>query len=200
MASMDIIPLYGYLCNVVSTYQMHPLMNKEGTQHLYGWLELMVYHTSSKSEAERSVPVFIYLGMAHHWSGCMASNYMIPLLGCLSNIVSSSLMHSLMVWEGYQHPYGWLELMVMEHHAHQPRQEQEVCQFSLIHAGPSLECCVVSMNVTPLLGCLFNGVSTPHMHPLINCEGCQHMYGWLELMVHPTSSQARARSGPVFIH
>ena len=28
----------------------------------------MVYYTSSKSEAERSVPVFIYLGMAHPWS------------------------------------------------------------------------------------------------------------------------------------
>ena len=58
MASMGVIPLYGYLCNGISTYQMHPLMNKEGTQHLYVWLELMVYHTSHQRQRLKGVCQF----------------------------------------------------------------------------------------------------------------------------------------------
>ena len=64
----------------------------------------------------------------------------------------------------------------------------------------SLECCVVSIGVIPLLGCLRNGVSTTQMHPLIYWEGYQHMYVWLEIVVHDTPLKARMRSVPVFIH
>ena len=83
---------------------------------------------------------------------------------------------------------------------HYPRQRLKVCQFSFIHAGPSLEYCVASMYVTPLLCYLCNSISTSHMHPQIYWEGCQCLHWWLEFMVHHTPSHARARSVPVFIH
>ena len=49
-------------------------------------------------------------------------------------------------------------------------------------------------------GCLYNGETNSQMHPLMDWEGCQHLYGWLELMVHHTPSTAITVSVPVFIH
>ena len=69
-----------------------------------------------------------------------------------------------------------------------------------IHAGPSLECCVASMDGISLLGWLCNGLSTLSMPSLVHKEGSQHMYGWLGLMVHHTTSMAEGESAPVFIH
>ena len=46
-------------------------------------------------------------------------------------------------------------------HNTQPKSRSRKCaSFSSIHAGPSLECCVVSMDVIPLLGWLYNGIPT----------------------------------------
>ena len=52
--------------------------------------------------------------------------------------------------------YDWSSWYITQH----PRQEQDVCQFSSIHGGPSLGWCVVSMYVIPWFDCLYNGVST----------------------------------------
>jgi hypothetical protein len=126
---------------------------------------------------------------------CVASIDMTPLLCCLCICVSTWPMHPQTDWEGCQDLSGWWSTWYIIHH---PRQEQEVRQFYFIHAGPSLECCVASMDKIPLLGCLYNCVSTSPMYPLMNWEGCQCLHWWLELMVHHTPSQAGARSVPKF--
>ena len=62
--------------------------------------------------------------------------------------------------------------------------------------GTSFRCCMASMDVIQLLGYLYkNGILTSLIYPMMHWEGCQHLYGWLELMVHHTSSKA---SGPIF--
>ena len=40
-----------------------------------------------------------------------------------------------------------------------------MCQFSFFHVRPSFGCCVASMDVVPLLGCLYNGRPTSPIHP-----------------------------------
>ena len=86
------------------------------------------------------------------------------------------------------------------HIIHKPRQEQEVCQFSSIHVGPTLECYVASMDMIPLFGRLCNCLSTSTMHILMNSEGYEHMNEYMELMVHHTSFNAEDESAPVLIH
>ena len=75
-----------------------------------------------------------------------------------------------------------------------------MCQFSFLHVIPSFRFCVASMDVTPLLGCLYNGVSASHMHTLMDWQGCQYLYWWSELMVHHTPYKAEDESAPVFIY
>ena len=67
MASMGMIHLFGCLCNGVSTSPMHTLMNWERCHNLYGWLELRIYHTPLKAEAEHMTVVIRSL-MAYHLS------------------------------------------------------------------------------------------------------------------------------------
>jgi len=66
--------------------------------------------------------------------------------------------------------------------------------------GTSFEYCVASIDVVPLLCCLWNGVSTTLMYPQIDQERCQNLDGWLEFKVHHTHTKARPRSGPVFLY
>ena len=55
---------------------------------------------------------------------------------------------------------GWTSLYITHHH----KQEQEVYQFSSIHASPSLEYCVASMDMIPLSGWFYNCLSTSCMN------------------------------------
>ena len=70
--------------------------------------------------------------------------------------------------------------------------------FHLSTNGISCGYCVASMDVIPLLGCLYNGRPTPHVYILMNWECCQHLFGWLELMVYQTPSKVEAKNEPVF--
>ena len=106
---------------------------------------------------------------------CVASMDVIPVLDWLCNDISTSYMHTLMNWEGCQEVYGRLELMV--HHT-PPKAEIKCVSFHPSHHGISLECCIISVGVIPLFGCLSNGRPSSSMHPLMNWEGCQHT--WME--------------------
>ena len=79
-------------------------------------------------------------------------------------------------------------------------QRIQVPQFSSIHPWYILWMLCGQYRCDLLLSCLYNGKPTSPMHSLMNWEGCQHIYGWLELMVHHTLSKVRSRSVPVFIH
>ena len=88
----------------------------------------------------------------------------------------------------------------MIHHA--PRNEEsKVCQLSSIYPCTSFECCVASMEVIIVPGCLCIGVSTLYMYLLIIWEGFQHLYGLLKLMVHNITHNPKAEveSVPIFI-
>ena len=104
-----VVPLLGCSCNVRPTSPMHTLMNWEGCQHFYIWLELMVHHTPSNVETE-SVPVFFH----PCWSifGVLCGQY-----GCdpIALLLVELCISPLVNWEWCQYlVYGWLELMV--HH------------------------------------------------------------------------------------
>ena len=70
--------------------------------------------------------------------------------------------------------------------------------FHLSTNGISCGCCVASIDVIPLLGCLYNGGPTPHVYILINWEWHQHLFGWLELMVYHTPSKVEAKHMPFY--
>ena len=104
--------LVAYIMVYPSTSLIQPLMDWQGCQYLYGWLELMVHHTPYKAEDE-SAPVFIHISVEHSL-GCMTSMDVIPLFVCLCNGVSTSPMHPMMDWEWCQYLYQWLAIIV--HH------------------------------------------------------------------------------------
>ena len=57
------------------------------------------------------------------------------------------------------------------------------------------------MDVIPLVACAI--VDQPHTYNhwwFGIWRRCQHLYGWLELMVHHTPSKAEAKNVPVFFH
>ena len=43
----------------------------------------------------------------------------------------------------------------------------------------------------PLFSCLWSCLSTWPMHPLMNWDGCEYMYEWLEFMVHYTPPKTK---------
>ena len=176
-------PLLGCLYNNRQTSTMYPLVNWEGCQHLYGLLEVMVHYTPSKAEAKSVQISSIYPGYILELLCCQYGCD--PLLSCLYNCVSTSPMNTLMDWVGCKHLNGLLERLVITHHQ---RQRLKVCQFSFIHAVTSLEYCVASMDVIPLLGYLCNCVSTSPMYQQMNWEWCQNLYRRLEFRIHHTPS------------
>ena len=91
---------------------------------------------------------------------------------------------------------GWSAWYITHH----PRQRMKVTQCSSIHPWYILWMLWGQYGCDPLRGCLYNGVSTSPMYPLMYWEGCWHMYVWLKRMVHYTLSKAIARSVPLFIH
>ena len=68
------------------------------------------------------------------------------LVRCCISLISPILAH--MDWQGCQHMYGWLEFIV--YHT-PPKVRVRGLPVLSIHAGPSLESCVVSMDGIPLL-------------------------------------------------
>ena len=77
---------------------------------------------------------------------------------------------------------------------------KECASFHLSRHGVSLECCMASMDMIPLLGCLSNIVSSSLMHSLMNWEGCQTLYGYLDLMLHNKSLKVESKSVPGIIY
>ena len=134
------------------------------------WRSWYISHYLRQSKKFSSFHPLIHCALC----GCYAASMDVTLLlGCLYNGRPTLHMHPLMNWEWCEHIYGSLELMYITHH---PWQVLEVCQFSSICAGPSLECCVASMDMTPLLGCLYSGISTSPMHTQMDWEGGVNTY------------------------
>ena len=129
VASMDIIPLFDCLCNVRSTSPMYILINWEGCQHLYGWLEIMLHHTSSKVE-DTSVSVFIHLSMVHP-SGVVWPVWMIS--PCLVGCTMGDQPHTYIDWWIERGANTCMDDWSSWYTTQHPRQEQEMYQFSSIH-------------------------------------------------------------------
>ena len=99
----------------------------------------MVHHTPTKARA-RSVPVLLH--------PCCS------ILGVLCGQYGYDPLAWLLVQLYINPTYvptdelidGWSSWYITHH----PRKEQEVCQFLSINAGPSLDYCVTSMDMTPL--------------------------------------------------
>ena len=176
---------WSWLFNSLSTTPRHQLMNWYGCQHLYGWLEIIVYHTPHKAEAS-------FYPSSHDISFgcCMTSMDVIPLLAACVMVVQA---HTCTHW--------WIEMSIKLciddwsswFIIRQPRQRMKLCQFSSMTHSISLGCCMLSIDVIPLICCMYNGVSTLHIYPLINWEDCWQIYGWLELMVYYTPPKAEAK-------
>ena len=161
-----------------------------------GWSSLVVHHAPSKARA-RSAPVFIYPPMVYHlgvvWPVWMWS----PCLVACAMVYQPHVSTHWWIDRGVKiYTYGWSSWYITHHQM----QRLKMCQFSFLHVHPSFGCCVASMDVIPLLGCLYNGVSTSPMHSLMDWQGYQHMHGWLEFMVHHIPSKVEDESAPVFIH
>ena len=145
-------------------------MDWEGYYHMYGWLEPMVHHTPSKVEAE-SVPVFLHpwwsiLGVLCDQYGCdpLALLFVQWWTNLIHVFINELRVVSTYIWMIGAHGNG-----TSQSHTIQGKSKKYASfhQSTITH-GPSLECCVASMDVTPLLCCLYNGVSTPSMNGLMN--------------------------------
>ena len=163
------------LIQYVMVYQAHPCthwwIERAVNPYMDSWSPWYITHQPMQ---ETEVCKFSPMHSSPSLECCVSSMDVVPLLGCFYKGVSTSHMPSLMTGGGCYTCMGYWSSW---HITHQPRQEQEVCQFSSIYDGPSLEYCVASMYVVPLLGCLYNGVSTPTMTPLMHWEVCQYIYG-----------------------
>ena len=156
----------------------------------------MEHHTPSKTDA-KSMPVF-FPPCLSTLQCCVASMDMIPLLGCFV-YWCINLTHAPTDGLRGMSTHTWMIGAHGTSHIIQGKSKKCASFHPSTH-GTSLECCLASMDVIHLFGCLYNSVSTPYMHSLMNSEGCQHLYGWLEIMVHNTLSKAEDESAPVFIH
>ena len=190
VASIYVIPLLGYLCNGISTSIMNIMMNWRCCRHLYRWLKLMVHHTQSKAEA-KSVPVFFHSCWTIHWVLC--GQY-----GCdtLALELVQWCISPLMNREWCQHLNWCLDLII--HHT--PSQAEYESAPVFIHP-PMVHPLDIVWPVwiwPPCFSCLYNGELTSSMNTLMDWEGCQHLYEWLELVVHHTPpSNAEDESAPV---
>ena len=80
--------------------------------------------------------------------------YVIILIGCLCNCVSTSPMHLLMIERGVNiYMDGWSSWNITHHQ----KQRLKVPQLSFLHTRSFVQCCVAIMDVIPLLGYLYNG-------------------------------------------
>ena len=154
----------------------------------------MVHHTPSKTE-DRSVPVFIHVPMSHPWAWCVVLSVW---------IWSHCLVACTMVYQPHQCIHWLIERGVNTcmdgWSSWNPRQRIKCASlYSSIH-GTSLECQMVSLDIIPFFYCLCYVRPTSTMYSLMNWEGWQHLYGWLERMVHYTPSNAEDKSVLVFIH
>ena len=156
--SMDVTPLFGCLCNSISTSPMYSLMNWEGYQCLHGWFELMVYHIPSNAEAKSA---FRPSMLVHPW-GIVWSVWM----------WSPCVVVCATVYQPHPCTHWWIERGIdtcMDgwsswYITHHPMQRLNVCHFSFLYACPSVQCCMASMDVITLRGCLYNGASTSLIH------------------------------------
>ena len=133
-----------YLVNYKIVYQPHPLMNLEGCQHLYIWLDLMVYDMPSKTEA-KSVPVIIYLPMTHPWSVPH------PCTHWWTERCVNTCMYTWGLW----------------YITHHPRQRLKVCYFSSIssnHMGSRIHFLWEFLRISPLFPNVGNR-AVPHRFP-----------------------------------
>ena len=161
---MDVIILLGRLYNGRSTQHIHLLMNREWCQHLYGWLKLMLYHTPFKT-VSKYVPVFFPPCSSIFWVlfgqyGCDPIAWLL-VQWCinLTHVHTDGLKGvSTLVWMVGAHGTS---------HIIQGRGLKCPSFHPCTHVT-SFECCVASVNMIPLPGCLFNGRSTSHIHPLMN--------------------------------
>ena len=196
MTNMEVFPLFGCMCNAISISHIHPLMNWERCQHMYGWLELMVHHTPSKAE-DKIAPFFIHPPMVHPlrivWQIWMSSH---RLVACATLYQPHIYIWWWIEWDANTCMDGWISWYI----AHSSRQEQDVRQFPYIQAGPSSECCVSNMDSIPVFYCLCNGVLTSYMHLLMDWERSQPLHWWLELMVNHTPFKVEVESAPGSIH
>ena len=187
-----VIPLLGCLYNGVSTSSMNILVDWEWCHHLYGRLKLMAHHILSNAEQE------VHLFMFHpRWSnlGVLCGQYVYdPLVWWFINLT-----HALIDELRGVSVHVWMVGVHATSHTIQDRG-WNYSSFHLSTHGTSFGCYEGSMDVILLFCCVYTGEPTSSMHPLMNWEGCQHLCGWLEIMVHHTPSKARARSVPVFTH
>ena len=137
--------------------------------------------------------------IAHKKRTHMDSCFVILLLGCMYNGASTSPMNTLRDWEKCQNLYGSLELMV--HHTPTKARARSVPVF--FHpCWSNLGVLCGQYGCSPLVWLLvqlFINLTHAPLH-LYHWEGCQHMYGWLECIVHHTPSKAENESAPVCIH
>ena len=102
-----------------------------------------------------------------------------------------------MNWDSCQYLYGWLELMV--HHTPSKARVRSVPYF--IHLCRSILgvlCC--QYGCAPLAWLLVQCGSSLTHAPILDCQDCQYLYGWVESMLHHTSFKGRVRSVPLFFH
>ena len=175
------------------TSPMHPLMNWEGCQPLYGWLKLMVHHIPSQARA-RCVPVFFHPPMLHPWSWSI----MWPVW-----VWSHCLISCAMVYQPHTLTHGWIERSTttcmdgwnswyMVQSKLSKAEAKSVCV--VFHPCWSiLGVYVASMGVILLLGWWCNVISTSHINTWMNWEENHHLYGCLELMLHDTSHTIQGR-------
>ena len=124
---------------------------------------------------------------------CVASIYVIPLLGYLCNGISTSIMNIMMNWRCCRHLYRWLKLMV--HHTQSKAEAKSVPVF--FHS-----CWTIHWVLCGQYGCDTLALELVQwcISPLMNREWCQHLNWCLDLIIHHTPSQAEYESAPVFIH
>jgi len=147
---------------------MHTFINLEGCQHLYGWLELMVQHTPFKAEYERKVSQFSFI---HQWCilWVLCGHYVCGPLTWLLVQWCINITHRridefpcgvIICIDGWS---SWYNI----HHPRQ-RMKGKCPSFHSFTHGTSFGYCESSMDFIPSLGCLYNGVSTSPMYPLMN--------------------------------
>ena len=106
--------------------------------------ELMVHHTSSKAEAKR-VLVFLHPCLSIHVVLCGQYGYD-PLVWLVVQWCINLTHAPINELRGISTP-RW----IIEVHDTSDTNQDKVCQISLTHTGPSLECYVASMDVISLL-------------------------------------------------
>ena len=169
---MDVIPLLGCLCNSRPISRMHPLINWEGCQYVYVWLERMVHHTPPNAESTRKVFKFSSLYPWHIPQVLYGQCGCYPLTGLL---VQWCINLTYIIIDGLRGGSRCVWTIRVHGSSHSTQRRGWKCaSFHPFCHDISCRYCLVSMNETHLLGCLYNGRPKSPMHRLINWEKCQH--------------------------